>query len=91
MNHATGDFIVIMDADLSHHPKFIPDMIVKQVRSLNVIVQAYNPVGVSQLKKYLGLVSGWILSTENPCHESDLIHRIYAPILRIFDIKKITF
>ena len=51
MNHATGDFIVIMDADLSHHPKFIPDMIVKQVRSLVIIVQAYNPVGVSQLKK----------------------------------------
>ena len=64
MNHATGDFIVIMDADLSHHPKFIPDMIVKQVRSLAIIVQAYNSVGVSQLKKYLGLESGWILSTE---------------------------
>ena len=64
MNHATGDFIVIMDADLSHHPKFIPDMIVKQVWSLLIIVQAYNPVGVSQLKKYLGIESGWILSTE---------------------------
>ena len=55
MNHATGDFIVIMDADLSHHPKFIPDMIVKQVWSLLIIVQAYNPVGVSQLKKCLSL------------------------------------
>ena len=31
MTHATGNFIVIMDADLSHHPKFIPDMIVKQI------------------------------------------------------------
>jgi len=30
MLHAKGDYIVIMDADLSHHPKFIPDMIVKQ-------------------------------------------------------------
>merc|ERR1712154_31334 len=30
MAHASGNFIVIMDADLSHHPKFIPDMISKQ-------------------------------------------------------------
>jgi dolichol-phosphate mannosyltransferase len=28
--HATGDFIFLMDADLSHHPKFIPDFIAKQ-------------------------------------------------------------
>uniref|UniRef100_A0A8B9IZ10 Dolichol-phosphate mannosyltransferase subunit 1 n=1 Tax=Amazona collaria TaxID=241587 RepID=A0A8B9IZ10_9PSIT len=27
MKHATGNFIVIMDADLSHHPKFIPEFI----------------------------------------------------------------
>jgi dolichol-phosphate mannosyltransferase len=27
MKHATGNYIVIMDADLSHHPKFIPDFI----------------------------------------------------------------
>jgi dolichol-phosphate mannosyltransferase len=26
----TGDFVVLMDADLSHHPKFIPEMIEKQ-------------------------------------------------------------
>ncbi|KAE8750595.1 hypothetical protein FOCC_FOCC002575 [Frankliniella occidentalis] len=27
MKHASGNFIVIMDADLSHHPKFIPEFI----------------------------------------------------------------
>ena len=30
MQFATGDFIVIMDADLSHHPKFIPKFIALQ-------------------------------------------------------------
>ncbi|KAF6717332.1 Dolichol-phosphate mannosyltransferase subunit 1 [Oryzias melastigma] len=30
MRHATGNFIIIMDADLSHHPKFIPEFIQKQ-------------------------------------------------------------
>nr|XP_032659940.1 dolichol-phosphate mannosyltransferase subunit 1 [Chelonoidis abingdonii] len=30
MQHATGNFIIIMDADLSHHPKFIPAFIKKQ-------------------------------------------------------------
>jgi dolichol-phosphate mannosyltransferase len=27
---ATGDFIIIMDADLSHHPKYIPAMVAAQ-------------------------------------------------------------
>eukprot|EP00033_Pygsuia_biforma_P001404 GCRY01001588.1.p1 GENE.GCRY01001588.1~~GCRY01001588.1.p1 ORF type:complete len:258 (-),score=48.48 GCRY01001588.1:55-804(-) len=30
IKHATGNFVIIMDADLSHHPKFIPGMIEKQ-------------------------------------------------------------
>ncbi|XP_061591080.1 dolichol-phosphate mannosyltransferase subunit 1 [Cololabis saira] len=30
LKHATGNFIIIMDADLSHHPKFIPEFIEKQ-------------------------------------------------------------
>ncbi|KAK2713819.1 hypothetical protein QYM36_009637, partial [Artemia franciscana] len=30
MKYSTGDFIVTMDADLSHHPKFIPKFIEKQ-------------------------------------------------------------
>ena len=39
IKHATGNFIVIMDADLSHHPKFIPEFIKKQkVRMINCII-----------------------------------------------------
>ncbi|KAJ8370770.1 hypothetical protein SKAU_G00107980 [Synaphobranchus kaupii] len=30
VKHATGNFVFIMDADLSHHPKFIPEFIAKQ-------------------------------------------------------------
>ncbi|XP_041975091.1 dolichol-phosphate mannosyltransferase subunit 1 [Aricia agestis] len=30
IKHATGNFIIIMDADLSHHPKFIPQFIEHQ-------------------------------------------------------------
>jgi dolichol-phosphate mannosyltransferase len=33
LQHAQGDFVIIMDADLSHHPKYIPDMISKQLRT----------------------------------------------------------
>ncbi|XP_002159211.2 dolichol-phosphate mannosyltransferase subunit 1 isoform X1 [Hydra vulgaris] len=32
MQFATGDFIIIMDADLSHHPKFIPKFIALQAK-----------------------------------------------------------
>jgi hypothetical protein len=27
LKHTTGNFVIIMDADFSHHPKFIPEMI----------------------------------------------------------------
>ncbi|XP_025114948.1 dolichol-phosphate mannosyltransferase subunit 1-like [Pomacea canaliculata] len=30
IKHATGNFVIIMDADMSHHPKFIPQLIKKQ-------------------------------------------------------------
>ena len=35
----TGDFVIIMDADFSHHPKFIPNMITKQLNTNADIVQ----------------------------------------------------
>jgi dolichol-phosphate mannosyltransferase len=30
LRFASGDFVIIMDADLSHHPKYLPAMIQKQ-------------------------------------------------------------
>jgi len=30
ITNASGNFVIIMDADLSHHPKFIPEFIAKQ-------------------------------------------------------------
>lgn len=38
IKHATGNFVVIMDADLSHHPKFIPEFIKKQLEGSYDIV-----------------------------------------------------
>ncbi|CAG9837232.1 unnamed protein product [Diabrotica balteata] len=52
INHATGNFIIIMDADLSHHPKFISQFIEKQQS------QDYDVISGT---RYLGDggVSGW--------------------------------
>lgn len=33
LSHASGEFVVIMDADMSHHPKAIPEFIAKQRES----------------------------------------------------------
>jgi len=38
VKHATGNFIILMDADLSHHPKFIPEMIALQrAQNLDIV------------------------------------------------------
>ncbi|XP_067005773.1 dolichol-phosphate mannosyltransferase subunit 1 [Anabrus simplex] len=52
MKHATGNFIVIMDADLSHHPKFIPEFIKKQEECNYDVVSGSRYVGS-------GGVYGW--------------------------------
>ncbi|KAG9135792.1 hypothetical protein Leryth_002509 [Lithospermum erythrorhizon] len=33
LKHASGNFVVIMDADLSHHPKYLPSFIKKQIET----------------------------------------------------------
>ncbi|CAF2084528.1 unnamed protein product [Brassica napus] len=38
LKHATGDFVVIMDADLSHHPKYLPSSIKKRLEKNASIV-----------------------------------------------------
>ena len=45
MQFASGDFIVIMDADLSHHPKFIPDFIALQKKHNCDVVSGTRYVG----------------------------------------------
>lgn len=52
LKHATGNFIIIMDADLSHHPKFIPEFIKLQTSKDYDIVSGTRYVGS-------GGVYGW--------------------------------
>ena len=54
IKHATGNFVVIMDADLSHHPKFIPQFIDIQRKGNLDIVTGTRYAGD-------GGVSGWDL------------------------------
>ncbi|CAB3409015.1 unnamed protein product [Caenorhabditis bovis] len=54
MRHARGEFIILMDADLSHHPKYIPEMITLQQKyKLDIVT------GTRYAKN--GGVSGWDL------------------------------
>ena len=62
IKHATGNFIVIMDADLSHHPKFIPEFIKKQkVRIVNCIIYL-----MTQTNKIRKETSTWCLGLAMP-------------------------
>jgi len=54
MKHATGNFIIIMDADLSHHPKFIPHFIKTQKEGNFDVVSGTRYAGD-------GGVNGWDL------------------------------
>ncbi|XP_070574179.1 dolichol-phosphate mannosyltransferase subunit 1-like isoform X2 [Ptychodera flava] len=52
IKHATGNYIIIMDADLSHHPKFIPEFIEKQKEKSYDIISGTRYIGS-------GGVHGW--------------------------------
>lgn len=54
LQFATGAFVVIMDADFSHHPKFIPAMVALQRAGAHDIVTGTRYAG-------RGGVSGWDL------------------------------
>lgn len=54
LTKATGDFVIIMDADMSHHPKFIPEFIRKQKEANLDIVTGTRYAGS-------GGVCGWDL------------------------------
>lgn len=54
LKHASGNFVVIMDADLSHHPRYLPSLIKKQMETGASIV-----TGTRYVKD--GGVHGWNL------------------------------
>ena len=54
LQSARGQFVVLMDADLSHHPKFIPQLIEKQkTAGCDIVTGTRYALG--------GGVSGWDL------------------------------
>ncbi|KZS90213.1 glycosyltransferase family 2 protein [Sistotremastrum niveocremeum HHB9708] len=64
LNFCTGDFVIIMDADFSHHPKFIPQFIkLQQTHDLDIVTGTRYS---NQPRPYLsncepGGVHGWDL------------------------------
>ncbi|XP_066259584.1 dolichol-phosphate mannosyltransferase subunit 1 [Euwallacea similis] len=69
IKHATGNFIIIMDADLSHHPKFIKEFIEKQKSKDYDIVTGTRYVGT-------GGVHGWDLKRKVISRGANLITQI---------------
>ncbi|XP_066152092.1 dolichol-phosphate mannosyltransferase subunit 1 [Euwallacea fornicatus] len=69
IKHATGNFIIIMDADLSHHPKFIKQFIEKQKSKDYDIVTGTRYVGS-------GGVHGWDLKRKVISRGANLITQI---------------
>ncbi|KAJ1310766.1 hypothetical protein OPQ81_009287 [Rhizoctonia solani] len=59
LNFVTGDFVIIMDADFSHHPKFIPEFIkLQQAYNLDIVTgysisQHLNPTHASRGANFL--------------------------------------
>ncbi|KAM3721104.1 Dolichol-phosphate mannosyltransferase subunit [Dirofilaria immitis] len=54
LQFARGDYVILMDADLSHHPKFIPEMIkLQQYKNYDIVTGTRYAHG--------GGVSGWDL------------------------------
>lgn len=69
LKHSTGNFIILMDADLSHHPKFIEKMVEKQKECNFDIVTGTRYAGG-------GGVSGWDLKRKLISRGANLLTQI---------------
>lgn len=69
LKHSTGNFIILMDADLSHHPKFIEKMVQKQKEGNFDIVTGTRYAGG-------GGVSGWDLKRKLISRGANLLTQI---------------
>lgn len=70
LQFATGDFVIIMDADFSHHPKFIPEMIKIQKETNADIVTGTRYASRGNLR---GGVYGWDLFRKFTSRTANLI------------------
>ncbi|KAF6765880.1 glycosyltransferase family 2 protein [Ephemerocybe angulata] len=64
LNFVTGDFVIIMDADFSHHPKFIPQFIqLQKAHNLDIVTGTrYRSTSTPYLEEASpGGVHGWDL------------------------------
>ncbi|KAG6850174.1 dolichol-P-mannose synthesis [Arthromyces matolae] len=64
LNFCTGDFVIIMDADFSHHPKFIPQFIrLQEAHNLDIVTGTrYRATSTPYLEEARpGGVHGWDL------------------------------
>jgi dolichol-phosphate mannosyltransferase len=66
---ARGEFVVIMDADLSHHPKFIPEMVrLQKKHSLDIVTGTRYALG--------GGVHGWDTRRKTISRGANLVTQI---------------
>eukprot|EP00052_Salpingoeca_macrocollata_P030995 m.321783 g.321783 ORF g.321783 m.321783 type:complete len:239 (+) comp25912_c0_seq1:73-789(+) len=73
MQHASGNFVIIMDADLSHHPKFIPDFIALQKKHNYDIVTGTRYRGS-------GGVYGWDFTRKLISSGANYLTRLLLPV-----------
>ena len=69
VKHATGNYIIIMDADLSHHPKFIPEFIKKQKEGDYDLVSGTRYAGG-------GGVNGWDLKRKTISRGANFVTQV---------------
>ncbi|OQE28666.1 hypothetical protein PENSTE_c003G04150 [Penicillium steckii] len=70
LTHCTGNYVIIMDADFSHHPKFIPEMVRIQKETDADIVTGTRYANRGDIK---GGVYGWDLFRKFTSRTANLI------------------
>ena len=58
---AEGNFVIIMDADLSHHPKYLPEFIKKQRETNSDIVTG---------TRYISSYNSFIVTNTSPTNQN---------------------
>ncbi|GAY49239.1 hypothetical protein CUMW_117720 [Citrus unshiu] len=76
LKHASGSFVVIMDADLSHHPKYLPSFIKMMPNFWNFLVSSYNMVIRKQLETGASIVTGTRYVRSGGVHGWNLMRKL---------------